>query len=133
MMLISVLAEKTPFMKEFGQVCDAWKDTVKFLNTQCINSEDLVYEKGISLDTMQHRWKQYIALVKRFQARVLRDTGTDNKVIPPLLYELEDLYNNWQSFTAKQISKKMVLNQRNRKIWTLAITYVRRVWVTWLP
>jgi hypothetical protein len=61
-MLVSVLAEKTPFLKEFGQVCDAWKNMVEYLNTQRINGDELVYEKGISLDTVQRHWKLYIAV-----------------------------------------------------------------------
>jgi hypothetical protein len=63
-MLISVLVEKIPFLKEFGQVCDAWKDMVEYLNTQQINGDELVYEKGILLDTVQLSWKLYIAIVK---------------------------------------------------------------------
>jgi hypothetical protein len=102
-------------MKEFGQVCDAWKDMVEYLNAQRINGEELVYEKGISLDTMQRHWKQYITFVKCFQAWVLCDTGTDNEVTPPLIYDLEDLNNNWQSFTAKQLSKKNGVSVKKQK------------------
>jgi hypothetical protein len=79
-------------MKEYGQECDAWKDMVEYLNAQHINGEDLVYKKGILLDTVQRRWKQYITLVKRFQAPVLCDTGTGNEVTPPL-------YMSWKTYT----------------------------------
>jgi hypothetical protein len=44
-LFISVLAEKVPFMKEFGQVCDVWKDMVEYLNVKCINGDELVCER----------------------------------------------------------------------------------------
>jgi hypothetical protein len=54
-MLISVLGEKAPFMQDFGQVCDAWKDMVEFLKQQRINGDELIYEKGISVNTVKGR------------------------------------------------------------------------------
>jgi hypothetical protein len=67
------------------------------------------------LDTVQRRWKLYIAIVKRFKARVLRDTGTDDEETPLLLFELKDLYNSWESFNAKQLSKKNGVAAKKQK------------------
>jgi hypothetical protein len=61
-MLISVLGEKAHFMQEFGQVCDAWKDMVQFLRHQRVNGDELIYEKGISVDTVKGRWKEILLL-----------------------------------------------------------------------
>jgi hypothetical protein len=98
-----------------SRVCDAWKGMVEYLNTQRINGDELVYEKGISLDTVQRRWKLYMAIVKQYQARALSATGMDDEEMPPLLFKLEDLYNNWQSFTGKQISKKTGIAAKKQK------------------
>jgi hypothetical protein len=105
-MLVSVLAEKVSFMQDFGQVCEAWKDTVEFLRLQLINGDKLIYEKGISVDTVKGCWKQYIAVVKRYKARVLASTGTDNEVTPPLLFELEDIYDKSQTHQTSAMNAK---------------------------